>query len=134
MVVRIVWIVAACIFSASALGDDLATRALRERQQQSDAFSLQLQQSIQNQRAGQLSPRERLEFDALQRDQRRRQDELFYRQGAQQNAPLDSAPRRAETMRLEQERQMQQDRFTRDAERDLSRPKPATPNPQPAPR
>ena len=98
---------------ASAAGaDDLA---LRERQQQSDAFSLQLQQSIQSFRAGNLAPRERLELDALQRDQRLRQDELFYRQQAETNSPNTGALRRAEAMRDEQERQQQLSRFRSDA-------------------
>jgi hypothetical protein len=101
---------------ASAAGaDDLASSALRERQQQSDAFSLQLQQSIQSFRAGNLAPRERLELDALQRDQRLRQDELFYRQQVETNSPNTGALRRAEAMRAEQERQQQLSRFRSDA-------------------
>ena len=101
---------------AAAVGaDDLASRALRERQQQSDAFSLQLQQSIQSFRAGNLAPRERLELDALQRDQRLRQDELFYRQQVETNSPNTGALRRAEAMRAEQERQQQLSRFRSDA-------------------
>jgi len=101
---------------ASAAGaDDLASRALRERQQQSDAFSLQLQQSIQSFRAGNLAPHQRLELDALQRDQRLRQDELFYRQQVETNSPNTGALRRAEAMRAEQERQQQLSRFRSDA-------------------
>jgi len=101
---------------ASAAGaDDLASRAVRERQQQSDAFSLQLQQSIQSFRAGNLPPQQRLELDALQRDQRLRQDELFYRQQVETNSPNPGALRRADAMRAEQERQQQLSRFRSDA-------------------
>ena len=124
--------------AAPALADDSIARALRERQQQSDAFALQLQQSIQSFRAGALSPQQRLEFDSLQRDQRMRQGELFYRQElqqrqTQQTVPSDNGLRRAETMRFEQERQAQQQRFAGEAAQELSRPQPAKPNPQPAP-
>jgi hypothetical protein len=100
--------VALAIAVASPAGaDDLAGRALRERQQQSDAFSLQLQQSIQSFRAGNLPPQQRLDLDSRQRDQRLRQDELFYRQGVQANSPNPGALRRAEAMRAEQDRQQQ---------------------------
>jgi len=95
--------------------NDLAARAVRERQQQSDAFSLQLQQSIQTFRAGNLAPQQRLELDALQRDQRLRQDELFYRQQVETNSPNPGALRRAETMRAEQERQQQLSGFRSEA-------------------
>jgi hypothetical protein len=102
--------------AASAAGaDDLASRAVRERQQQSDAFSLQLQQSIQSFRAGNLPPQQRLELESLQRDQRLRQDELFYRQQVETNSPNPGALRRAEAMRAEQERQQQLSRFRSDA-------------------
>jgi len=108
--------IAAALVAGAARADDLASRALRERQQQSDAFSLQLQQSIQSFRAGNLAPRERLELDALQRDQRLRQDELFYRQQVETNSPTTGgALRRAEAMRAEQERQQQLSRFRSDA-------------------
>ena len=101
---------------ASAAGaDDLASRALREHQQQSDAFSLQLQQSIRSFRAGNLAPHQRLELEALQRDQRLRQDELFYRQQVETNSPSPGTLRRAEEMRAEQERQQQLSRFRSDA-------------------
>jgi len=93
---------------ASAAGaDDLASRAVRERQQQSDAFSLQLQQSIQSFRAGNLAPQQRLELESLHRDQRLRQDELFYRQQMQEHSPNPAPLRRAEAMRADQERQQQ---------------------------
>ncbi|HLB14213.1 MAG TPA: hypothetical protein VJM14_04720 [Burkholderiales bacterium] len=105
--------IAAAVSAAGA--DDLASRALRERQQQSDAFSLQLQQSIQSFRAGNLPPQQRLELDALQRDQRLRQDELFYRQQVETNSPDPGALRRADAMRAEQERQQQLSRFRSDA-------------------
>ena len=101
---------------ASAAGaDDLASRALRERQQQPDAFSLQLHQSIQSFHAGNLAPQQRLELEALQRNQRLRQDELFYRQQVETNSPSPGALRRAEAMRAEQERQQQLSRFRSDA-------------------
>ena len=109
---------------SAAGADDLASRAVRERQQQSDAFSLQLQQSIQSFRAGNLPPQQRLELDALQRDQRFRQDELFYRQQVETNSPNPGALRRAETMRAEQERQQQLSGFRSDAA--------AVPEPAPA--
>ncbi len=130
-------ILCALSFNA-ARGDDVAARALLQRQQQSDAFSLQLQQSLQNSRAGSLSPQQRLDFEALQRDQRLRQNELFYRQDlqqrqTQQTTPPDSARRRAETMRFEQERQTELDRSSRETERGLAPPQPAAPRPQPAP-
>jgi hypothetical protein len=107
--------ITAALVAGAARADDLASRALRERQQQSDAFSLQLQQSIQSFRAGNLAPQQRLELEALQRDQRLRQDELFYRQQVQTNSPNTGALRRAEAMRAEQERQQQLSRFRSDA-------------------
>ncbi len=113
---RHILVALAIALSASSAGaDDLAARALRERQQQSDAFSLQLQQSIQSFRAGNLAPQPRLELDAVQRDQRLRQDELFYRQGVQTNSPNPGALRRAEAMRAGEERQQQLSRFRSDA-------------------
>jgi hypothetical protein len=107
--------VAAVLAAGIAFGDDLASRALLERQQQSDAFALQLQQSLQSSRAGNLGPRERLELDALQRGERQRQDELLYRQQVETNSPSSDALRRAETMRAEQDRQQQLSQFRSDA-------------------
>lgn len=107
--------VAAALAAGAACADDLAAGALRQRQQQSDAFSLQLQQSIQSFRAGNLPPQQRLELDAVQRDQRLRQDELFYRQEVQTNSPNPGVLRRAEAMRADQERQQQLSRFRSDA-------------------
>src|SRR5262245_28361048 len=133
---RAAFAIGCAAWAAAALGDDPTARALLQRQQQSDTFSLQLQQSIQNFRAGELSPQQRLDFDALQRNQRLGQDELNYRQEIQQRQTQQTTPndalRRAETMRFEQERQMQQDRSTRDAGSELNQPTPAIPNPQPA--
>jgi hypothetical protein len=103
------------VLASAAGADDLASRAVRERQQQSDAFSLQLQQSIQSFRAGNLPPQQRLELDALQRDQRLWQDELFYRQQVETNSPNPGPLRRAEAMRAAQERQQQLSRFRSDA-------------------
>jgi hypothetical protein len=90
-----------------------AASALLQRQQQSDDFALQLQQSIQSFRAGPMTPQQRLDFDALQRGQRMQQNELNYRQQIQQAEPRagDGALRRAETMRFEQDRQNQLSRF-----------------------
>jgi hypothetical protein len=110
-----------------AHAQDPAQRALLLRQQQSDDFALQLQQSIQSQRAGPMTPRERLDFDALQRGQRMQQDELNYRQQIQQTqpgAPGDSALRRAELLRFEQDRQNQLSRFRWEGEQPAP---PATP-------
>ncbi len=97
-----------------AHAQDPAARALLLRQQQSDDFSLQLQQSIQSFRAGTMSPQQRLDYDALQRGQRMSQDELNYRQQirqAQPGAPGSEALRRAEDLRFEQDRQSQLSRF-----------------------
>ena len=98
---------AAALSAGIALGQDAASQALREREQQSDAFDLQLQQSLQPFRAGDLGPSERLELDALQRGQRQQQDDLFYRQQLEANSPASDAQRRAEAMRDEQEREQQ---------------------------
>ena len=106
---------AAALVAGVALGDDLTSRALLERQQQSDAFARQLQQSLESARAGNFGPRERLELDARQLDQRQRQDELFYRQQVQTNSPDTGALRDAEAMRADQERQQQLSRFRSDA-------------------
>jgi hypothetical protein len=96
-----------------AHAQDPAARALLLRQQQSDDFALQLQQSLQSHRAGPMTPQQRLDFDALQRGQRMQQNELNYRQQIQQAEPRagDSALRRAEILRFEQDRQNQLSRF-----------------------
>jgi len=91
-----------------------AASALLLRQQQSDDFALQLQQSLQSYRAGPMTPQQRLDFDAMQRGQRMQQNELNYRQQVQQaqpGAPGEDALRRAEMMRFEQDRQNQLSRF-----------------------
>ena len=106
-------------FAGAALAQDPAARALLQRQQQSDDFALQLQQSIQSFRAGPMTPQQRLDFDALQRGQRMQQNELNYRQEiqrAQPGAPGTDALRRAELMRFEQERQNQLSRFRSEGE------------------
>ena len=107
-----------------AHADDPTARALLQRQQQSDNFSLQLQQSIQSFRAGPMTPQQRLDFDALQRGQRMQQDELNYRQQIQQGQPTagSDALRRAEMMRFEQERQNQLSRFRSEGEPPASAP------------
>ena len=100
--------------ATAAHAQDPAARALLLRQQQSDDFALQLQQSIQSHRAGPMTPQQRLDYDALQRGQRMRQDELNYRQQVQQAqpaAPGTDALQRAEIMRFEQDRQNQLSRF-----------------------
>ena len=104
--------------------DDPTARALLLRQQQSDNFSLQLQQSIQSFRAGPMTPQQRLDFDALQRGQRMQQDDLNYRQQIQQGQPNagSDALRRAEMMRFEQDRQNQLSRFRSEGEPPASAP------------
>jgi hypothetical protein len=134
---------AAAVLLGAALGlsasqaeaDDPAARALLQRQQQSDEFSLRLQQSIQNQRSGTLSPQQRLELDSLQRDQRLRQSDTFYRQRIGEAAPPSPGPagpalRRAEVLRMEQERQSELTRFRREAAQGVERSKPS-PRPKP---
>jgi hypothetical protein len=104
----------AAIASAAA-ANDLAARAVRERQAQSDAFSLQLQQSIQSFRAGNLPPQQRIELESRHRDQRLRQDELFYRQQIEHNSPNPPVYRRADALRHEQDRQQQLSGFRSEA-------------------
>jgi hypothetical protein len=132
-------IVLLLIVSRLACADDAAAQAQLLRQQQSDAFALQLQQSIQSFRAGALAPERRLELDSLQRDQRLRQSDSFYRQQVQQAQP-DTTPtadiyRRADLLRFEQERRQDLDRAAAEAanavEGSRPPPKPA-PNPEPA--
>ncbi|HSD41895.1 MAG TPA: hypothetical protein VLD36_08505 [Burkholderiales bacterium] len=123
-----------------ALANDAAAQAQLIRQQQSDAFAMQLQQSIQSFRAGAIAPERRLELESLQRDQRLRQSDSFYRQQVQQQAQTDAPPpadmyRRAEQMRFEQERAADVDRARAEAASavDRSRPPPQpAPNPEPA--
>lgn len=112
---RILLALGIAAIAATAWADDPTARALRDRQQQSDAFALQLQQSIQSFRAGNLPPQQRLELDGLQRGQRLRQDELFYRQQVETNTPNPAPLRRAEAMRADQDRQQQLSRFRSEA-------------------
>lgn len=107
--------VAAALAAGVALGDDPISRALLERAQRADAFTLRVQQSLESAHAGSLGPRERLVLEALQLDQRQRQDALFYRQQIQTYAPQSGSLRRAETMRAEQDRREQLSRFRFDA-------------------
>jgi hypothetical protein len=102
------------VLAGAAGADDLAARAVRERQAQSDAFSLQLQQSVQSFRAGNLPPQQRIELESRHRDQRLRKDELFYRQRIEQNSPTPPVFRRAEAMRHAQDRQEQLSGFRSD--------------------
>ena len=102
-----------------AHAQDPVARALLQRQQQSDDFALQLQQSIQSYRAGPMTPQQRLDFEGLQRGQRMQQDELNYRQQIRQaepGAPNTDALRRAELMRFEQDRKNQLSRFRTEGE------------------
>jgi hypothetical protein len=113
--------VALALSTAAAQTSDPVGRALLERQQQSDAFSLQLQQSIQRFRAGDLPPQRRLELESLHRDQRLQQGETFYRQQVQQQQTEQttgpaSPLRDAEAMRFEQDRQQQLSRYRWDAD------------------
>lgn len=126
------------VLSAPAFAADAAAQAQLLRQQQSDAFTLQLQQSLQSFRAGPLAPERRLELESLQRDQRLGQSDTFYRQQVQQAQPLatpaEGAYRRAELLRFEQERALELDRAREDAAIavDRSRPPPRpAPNPEP---
>jgi hypothetical protein len=136
---RLVLVALLLLFSAPALAGDAAAQAQLIRQQQSDAFALQLQQSVQSFRAGPLAPERRLELESLQRDQRLRQSDSFYRQQVQQAQPLatpaEGVYRRAELMRFEQERALEHDRAREEAANavDRSRPPPRpAPNPEPA--
>jgi hypothetical protein len=121
--------------SQAAQATDPAAQAQLLRQQQSDAFALQLQQSIQSFRAGPLAPERRLELDSLQRDQRLRQSDSFYRQQVQQAQPLapDAALRRAELMRFQQESAMDLDRARAEAASAVVRDRPPQPSPAPNP-
>jgi hypothetical protein len=113
-----------------ANAQDPTARALLQRQQQSDDFALQLQQSIQSFRAGPMTPQQRLDFEALQRGQRMQQNELNYRQQIQQaqpGTPGDDALRRAEMMRFEQDRQNQLSRFRWEGEPSAPAPTPKVP-------
>jgi hypothetical protein len=116
--------------AATANAQDPTARALLQRQQQSDDFALQLQQSIQSFRAGPMTPQQRLDFEALQRGQRMQQNELNYRQQIQQaqpGTPGDDALRRAEMMRFEQDRQNQLSRFRWEGEPSAPPPTPKVP-------
>ncbi|MDX1376900.1 MAG: hypothetical protein R3357_15140 [Burkholderiales bacterium] len=104
--------IAVALAAGAALGDDDPTsRLLLERAQREDAFTLGVQQSMENARAGTLGRGERQAPEARQRDQRRQQDTLFYRQQMQRHAPASDIERRAEAMRAEQAREEQLSRF-----------------------
>jgi hypothetical protein len=112
--------------SSAAAATDPAAQAQLLRQQQSDAFALQLQQSLDAFRAGPLTPERRLELDSLLRDQRLRQADSFYRQQVQQAQPVAPGQRSAELMRFEQERAADLDRARAESANavEASRPKP----------
>jgi len=107
--------VVAALAPGAALGDDPISRALLERAQREDAFSLGVQQSMERAHAGTLGARERLELDARQRDQRQQQDALFYQQQMRSYTPVSPPFRHAETMRDKQEREDQLSRFRFDS-------------------
>jgi len=111
-----------------ALGDDATDRALLERAQRENAFTLGVQQSIESGQAGKLGPRERLELETRQREQREKQDALFYQQKMQTYAPASDLERRAGEMRAKQEREDQLSRFRFEA---ASPPKGNAPAPGP---
>jgi len=121
-----------CLLAAArvAVAGDPAAQAQLLRQQQSDAFALQLQQSLQSFRAGPLAPERRLELESLQRDQRLRQSDSFYRQQVQQAPPPatfgEDMYRRAELLRFEQERAADIDRARAEGAQavEATRPKP----------
>jgi hypothetical protein len=132
-------LVSLLLIARLAFAADAAAQAQLIRQQQSDAFALQLQQSLQSFRAGPLAPERRLELESLQRDQRLRQADSFYREQVQHAQPLptpaDAAYRRAEVMRFEQERASDLDRARAETANAVegSRPPPRpAPNPEPA--
>jgi hypothetical protein len=119
-----------------ALADDPAAQAQLLRQQQSEAFSLQLQQSIQSVRSGNLTPAQRMELESLQRDQRLQQSDTFYRQQLQQSqVPPAPGASQAELMRAQQQNAADVSRARDEGAAVLERtpppPKPA-PNPEPA--
>lgn len=128
-------LVALVALSQTALAADPAAHAQLLRQQQSDAFSLQLQQSVQSFRAGPLAPQQRLELESTLRDQRLQQSDAFYRQQVQQAQPVAPAPgqRAAERMRFEQQNAMHLDRARAEAANAVVRDRPPpAPNPEPA--
>jgi hypothetical protein len=120
--------------TGAAAATDPAAQAQLLRQQQSDAFALQLQQSLQSFRAGPLAPQQRLELESTLRDQRLRQADSFYRQQVQQSQPAVPAPgqRSAELMRFEQERALELDRARAEAANAVVRSRPP-PRPEPNP-
>jgi hypothetical protein len=124
------WIFLALGLAAAGvvLGDDATDRALLERAQRENAFTLGVQQSLESGQAGKLGPRERLELETRQREQREKQDALFYQQKMQTYAPASDLERRTEEMRAKQEREDQLSRFRFEA---ASPPKSPVPTPAP---
>ena len=135
---RLFFLVSLLIVARLAVAGDAAAQAQLLREQQSDAFALQLQQSLQSFRAGPLAPERQLELETLQRDQRLRQSDSFYRQQVQQAQPVPGPQdvyRRAESMRFEQERTVDLDRARDEAANAVERSRPPSrpaPNPEPA--
>jgi hypothetical protein len=134
MPLRFALMLLAC--AATTTAADPSAQSQLIRQQQSDAFALQLQQSVDAFRAGPLAPSQRLELESQQRDQRLRQADTFYRQRVQQSqTPAGPGVREAELMRFNQENNADLSRAADDAAILLERSRPmpkAAPNPEPA--
>jgi len=138
---RTLALIVAAIAAGSAFADDSVSRALLQRQQQSDAFALQLRQSNESFRAQSLPPAQRRELESLHFQQRQQQDVLNARELRDlQSTPAPqlevnggSARHQFDLINFEREREMQQQRFAREAAQAVARPQPAVPNPQPAP-
>jgi hypothetical protein len=127
-------LLASVALAGPAAADDAAARAQLFQQQRSDAFALQLQQSVESFRAGALAPAERLELESLHRDQRLRQSETFYRQQVQQSqsaaAPAGPGALDAERARFEQHNATELSRAAQESATQAERSRPA---PQPEP-
>lgn len=132
---RIFLLALLAVASPLALATDPAAQAQLLRQQQSDAFALQLQQSVQSFRAGPLAPQQRLELESTLRDQRLQQSDAFYRQQIQQAQPAAPAPgqRAADLMRFEQQNAVDLDRARAEAASAVVRERPPQPAPNPEP-
>lgn len=127
-------LLASVALAGPALADDAVARAQLLQQQRSDAFALQLQQSVESFRAGALAPAERLELESLHRDQRLRQSETFYRQEVQQSqrtaAPAGPAALDAERARFGEHNAAELSRAAQESATQVERGRPA---PQPEP-
>lgn len=128
-------LLASVAFAGPALADDAAARMQLLQQQRSDAFALQLQQSVESFRAAALPPAERLELESLHRDQRLRQSENFYRQQVQQShsaaAPAGPSALDAERARLQHHNAAELSRAAQESANQVERGRPA-PQPEPS--